>query len=636
MKDALTRAVETIDLPALVAELYPDSKARAGQQNTVYATWRGNRDTPAFSLFRREKIWLYADKATGETGNAFNFLTEIAGVDPQEAAHDLMKRAGISPEKAKKGSGKEGKVLESIPVPVEVARKHSHAPPVKIKPLAGRGFTKDDIALFRIIKDEDSEDALIPITNPDGVIVAVKRRIHNPTKMKYKYDTEGHGTPAWCSPNTRGANILLVVEGELNAMVAYSVLREAGYAFATMGIAGADQHPNLSAVEGKTVYIYADADGPGMKARDAWADEVHEAGARVVKMMNPYPQDFCDVAGEHKRSGLLEHLRMLIEESVVRYGPLQRMVAGYTVMEHLESAKRYISNQVINPTGFWELDSYTGGAPESGLILWGALSSMGKSALLRRVACQHLMDHPDEKIGYFSPDQSPQSMFRLLATAISGVPLAQVRHNQFSKAVLERFGSPEAARKRWTDIYTWVVTELSKRFLLSEESDLAVIKEMVPRWIDQGATCFFGDYLQMFEAEDERGRPIDGKLTKDLKKGVRQWKVPFHFAVQLAKYKFPPSRKCALPYPNDIEGRGAIFHDAEQVYMLYNEGIFASKYSSDAWEPEGDPHLTGRVTVHKNKEGDAGKHFFLPWEPDFVAYRNHGKTVWDEYRGLLD
>lgn len=633
MKDALTRAVETIDLPALVAELYPDSKARPGVQNTVFATWRNNTDTPAFSLFRREKIWLYADKATGETGNAFNFLTEVVGMDSQEAAHDLMKRAGINPERAKKGTGKEGKVLESIPVTVEVARRHQSAPPVAIKALAKRGFVKDDISLFRIVKDGD--DALIPITSPDGVIVSVKRRRAD-GKPKYMYETEGHGTPAWCSPNMRGANLVLITEGELNAMVAYSVLSETGYAIATMGVAGAESHPNLSAVEGKTVFIYADADAPGLEARDRWADEVHAAGARVVKLLNPHPQDFCDVAGEHKRTGLATHLKQLMDEAILRYGPLQRMIAGYSAMEHLESAKRYIQNQVINPTGFWEIDSYTGGIPESGIILWGGLPSKGKSSLLRKVLLETLKRDSDAKAGLFSPDQSPQSIFRLLTTAISGVPMGQVRTGHFMPAVLERCGSEEAAKKRWQDTYTWVVLEFSKRFLISEESELAEIKEIIPRMIDQGVTVFGGDYAQLFEAEDDRGREHDGKAIKDFKKGVRKWRVPFHFAIQLAKSKFPPTRKSGIPHNTDIEGSGKYFQVAEQCYMLYNDDIYAQKYAGENWEREGDPQGCGRITVEKNKEGASGKFFYLPWEPEFVTYRNHGTYVWDEYRGLMD
>lgn len=633
IKDSLTRAVEAIDLPALVLEFAPDSKARPGVQDTVFATWRQNTSTPAFSLFRREGMWLWADKATGETGNAFNFLVEIVGMEKQEAALDVMKRAGISPESPREGAPRGRKVAEAIPVPVELAKRHTAAPPVKIKALAGRGFITDDMALFGIIKDGD--DALIPIMSPDGVVLAIKRRRAD-GNPKYIYEPAGHGTPAWCSPNTRASNVLIITEGELNGMIAHSVLHEAGYAISTMGIAGAESQPNLSAVAGKTVFIYADADPPGLKAREVWAEAVHEAGARAIKLMAPHPQDFCDVAGEHKRTGLAEHLKQLMDQAVLRYGPMERIIAGYSAMEHLESAKRYINNQVINPTGFWELDGYTGGIPESGIILWGGLPSKGKSSLLRRVLLEPLKRDSEAKAGLISPDQSPQSVFRLLATTISGVPMGQVRINQFSPWVIERFGSPEAARKRWQDVYTWVVLEFSKRFLISEESELGEIKEIIPRWVDQGVTVFGGDYAQLFEPDGDGYGQHDGKAIKDFKKGVRKWRVPFHFAIQLAKSKFPPTRKSGLPHNSDIEGSGAYFQVAEQCYMLYNDDIYAQKYAGEGWERAGDPHGCGRVTVEKNKEGASGKHFFLPWEPEFVTYRNHGTTVWDEYRGLLE
>lgn len=48
---ALRDAVETTDLPALVAHHYPESGARPGVESAVKAVWRGD-ENPSFSLFK--------------------------------------------------------------------------------------------------------------------------------------------------------------------------------------------------------------------------------------------------------------------------------------------------------------------------------------------------------------------------------------------------------------------------------------------------------------------------------------------------------------------------------------------------------------------------------------------------------
>ena len=89
MDDALRRAIERTDLPALVGHYYPDSGAESGRKDVVFAVWRGDKH-PSFSLFRGDAgTWLYRDHRTRETGNAFGFLTGICAFTKAEAAAQL-------------------------------------------------------------------------------------------------------------------------------------------------------------------------------------------------------------------------------------------------------------------------------------------------------------------------------------------------------------------------------------------------------------------------------------------------------------------------------------------------------------------------------------------------------------------
>ena len=87
---ALREAIETTDLPALVAHHYPESGAKPGVESAVKAVWRSD-ENPSFSLFRSEDggTWLYRDHGTGETGNAFGFLVDILQLPRAEAAEAL-------------------------------------------------------------------------------------------------------------------------------------------------------------------------------------------------------------------------------------------------------------------------------------------------------------------------------------------------------------------------------------------------------------------------------------------------------------------------------------------------------------------------------------------------------------------
>ena len=91
--DNLTIALEKIDLPSLVLELYPESGATPYKPCVCLAVWRGEKNE-SFSLFQNS-IWLFKDHATGQSGNAFQFLTEIADFGKQEAAEYLIKLAGL-------------------------------------------------------------------------------------------------------------------------------------------------------------------------------------------------------------------------------------------------------------------------------------------------------------------------------------------------------------------------------------------------------------------------------------------------------------------------------------------------------------------------------------------------------------
>lgn len=104
---------------------------------------------------------------------------------------------------------------------------------------------------------------------------------------------------------------VLVIEGELNGMAAWLAAPELG----VMAVAGTNGALHLEALKGRTVYVYADADDTGQKARDRWAAQALEAGATKVYTLAPWPADACDLAGKEGRPALRERLTLSMAEA---------------------------------------------------------------------------------------------------------------------------------------------------------------------------------------------------------------------------------------------------------------------------------------------------------------------------------
>lgn len=92
--DALTHALDAVDLPGLIAERYPDSGCKPSKPGTVKAVWRGENN-PSVSVYKDNDRWLWKDHATNEGGNAHTFFTRVEGMSKVEATEELKRRAGI-------------------------------------------------------------------------------------------------------------------------------------------------------------------------------------------------------------------------------------------------------------------------------------------------------------------------------------------------------------------------------------------------------------------------------------------------------------------------------------------------------------------------------------------------------------
>lgn len=109
----LDEAKRRIDLPEYIANRWPESGARPGQEGSIKAAWR--RDTNASaSLTLRNGVWLWNDFTTGAGGSIVDLLIEADGLPKEAAIAQVLEIAGAVPKdvpqagKAKKADSWEG------------------------------------------------------------------------------------------------------------------------------------------------------------------------------------------------------------------------------------------------------------------------------------------------------------------------------------------------------------------------------------------------------------------------------------------------------------------------------------------------------------------------------------------------
>ncbi len=311
MKKPVILCMTGLELPEIIARIaFPPLVEETHQIS------REGKTLCPFHTDSSPSCHIYADGfhcyACGASGDALDWYQQVHSLSKADAIKALEQCAGLPTAQRTQPVSKPKAICKACDsLPLEPTSYAAYVDRVGLlkqipKSLEGRDFLLEE--LWNLGVTQTGNDALIPILNPRGEIVRVKRR-HHEGNQRYSYTSSGTGTPAWCSPNFSERDTVLICEGELNAMIAWSVLPS----LAVMGVAGTNGCLWLDTLKGKTVYCYADGDAVGQAARDRWAQAAHEAGAKKVYKLEPLPdpKDFCDVAGTQGRDALREVLSCL-------------------------------------------------------------------------------------------------------------------------------------------------------------------------------------------------------------------------------------------------------------------------------------------------------------------------------------
>jgi hypothetical protein len=294
----IQEAKAKLNIPAVAKQVFPHWRPAI----SCVSPFREDR-TPSFSVYDHGQQW--KDHATGDHGDAVDFLVKALDLSADEAIRRFIEMAGggyrVQPQRPK---------LAPLPKPTkedtdDKRRKRAAWPAMELP----TEEEKEAIAKLRRLPVEGPEwaaiDATLRVATVDGARCWIIRSICGKNAQARRLDGQPFEDgslrlqpikaktlagsiatlPVGNYHDTRWPAVALV-EGGPDVLAAYASLYRLGLldAVAVCGMLGASMRPPFGAVatmKGRRVRVFAHNDNAGQKAADAWARLIHNVGGTV-------------------------------------------------------------------------------------------------------------------------------------------------------------------------------------------------------------------------------------------------------------------------------------------------------------------------------------------------------------------
>jgi replicative DNA helicase len=269
------------------------------------------------------------------------------------------------------------------------------------------------------------------------------------------------------------------------------------------------------------------------------------------------------------------------------------------------------------PSGFADLDAYTGGFQPGNLIVLAGRPAMGKSALVANLA---------ENIALHPRDPRPVALFSL---EMSEAELAQ----RFI-ASQARIKGDDLRKGRLKDDRQWrKIVETANRFdkadlFLDDSSDIGLLEvrakaRRLHHQVEGGLGLIIVDYLQLMRTDTRVESRVEqvGQLSRGLKILARELEVPVIAISQLSRGV--ESRTDKRPILSDLRESGQIEQDADLVMFIFRDEV----YTKEDTERPGEADLI--IAKHRNGAiGEVGLTFQKDY-PRFLSAPRHREAERD-------
>lgn len=265
--------------------------------------------------------------------------------------------------------------------------------------------------------------------------------------------------------------------------------------------------------------------------------------------------------------------------------------AVHQTMELLESIHGKHSGITGVPSGFSELDNYTGGFQKSDLIIVAGRPSQGKTALVLSIARNASVLH-NYTIGFFSLEMSTQQLVMRLICAEARVDAHSVRTGRL----------PE---DEWRKLSTSVGRLYKAKMFIDDTPALGILELRAKARrlkAEHNVGLIIIDYLQLMQGpKNAQSREQEiSMISRSLKALAKEIGVPVVALSQLNRAVEARSDK--RPLLADLRESGAIEQDADVVLFVHRPEMYGIETE------EGQPtEGIAEIIVGKQRNGPTGK-----------------------------
>lgn len=234
-------------------------------------------------------------------------------------------------------------------------------------------------------------------------------------------------------------------------------------------------------------------------------------------------------------------------------------------------------------TGFKAIDKMNGGFSPGQLIVIGARPSVGKSALMNKIA--FAIAKQNKPVGIISLEMNNTEIAARLASIQSETSFGIIYRNLFNDQNEHQIFYDRISKGSKLPIY---VSDKTKVDVNEIKAKAIKLKHR------NGLSCLILDYLQLVEATTSKNYNREqevAKISRGLKLLAMELEIPVIVLCQLNRSVTSRKGKDRYPQLSDLRESGAIEQDADVVLMLHRDwmsGFEAHPDSGNSTEFEAD------------------------------------------------
>lgn len=284
----------------------------------------------------------------------------------------------------------------------------------------------------------------------------------------------------------------------------------------------------------------------------------------------------------------------------------------FTLLKHQEEIKA--GGKELVTTGFKAVDRLNGGFSEGQLVVIGARPSVGKSALVNKIA--FAVARKNKSVGVISMEMNNTEIAARMASLETDTSFGVVYRNLFRDEDDHRIFYNRIAQSVNLPIY---VSDKTKVDVNEIRSKAIKLKHR------HGLSLLIVDYLQLIDSTTNKNYNREqevARISRGLKLIAMELNIPVVVLCQLNRAVTKRDYKNRLPQLSDLRESGAIEQDADVVIMLHRDSMSGFEVDEQGNSTERNADL-----VCLKWRNGAPFHLELDFDPPLMKFTERGSNL---------